>query len=1000
LILWLANSMGDQAFVSREVQKITNFVEGGDARRAVPVVSFIARQRDLRDLVGANVAGDVRLGFLDTLKLAEGRFDTITLEDRNLPRIAHERLLKPVDDAAAKAVAAAFESTTRVRGEIWDAMLGGGSTVGADMAAFRLSYPFSPAFMDTLVYVSSALQRSRTALKLMRQLLVDHRNDLRLGQVVPLGDLYDVISRGGDQPFTDKLKAEFDAAQKLYETKLRPYLLEQHGFGEDELARARRGVSTGDVDATMAGRVRAFTGDDRLMKTLLLSALAPTVPALRNLTVRRLSALNHGSITSPIPGQETSRVAQKAMRWAARFGEIKVTPEDDPGVRLELVGVDVDSVLASAGHYDTPSERRRLVQELLWEELGVGASDSFVANAELTWRGSRRSVEVLLGVVRDPAELSDDAFRPLDPTAWRLVVDFPFDEGSHGSADDRARVGRLVESGFGDRTVCWLAAQLTAERVADLRSLVIHRAVLSGQRFGSHAQHLGPADRERARVILVNKRDALTSRMRAVLRQAYGLAAKQPEDVDVAFDDHLMSLWPGLHPTLPVGASMVDALRRLAGDMLAQQYPAHPNFDLDRTGQLVRPADVGTVFQYVRQAVETVDGRVEVAKNDRATVRRVANPLRLGEMHEAGFVLGRDWVEHFQRSAAKAGVSGDIKVRDLLRWIDEPEPHGLEDHVAKLVVACFAEQTDRAWVRGGTVLTPAPAPSSVTPDMALRAQRLPDAAEWQLAGQRAAAVLGVKVPELLRGRMVREFVSIVGHEAQTYVTAARDLVADLETHADALGIDPASATGRLATARRAADLLEMLDNPRAAGVDLVSRLARADLGGPADRLARSIKTAERVRRALASTPWDSLGMLSGLADSYQERAQEIVSSLSTAAQADELTTPLHEALASARAAATALVNEAIRKPPSVPPPPPRPPLPHPPPQPWHLGTETSLPVVPPDGQGDQGTRDRGPVRRRWEVRPGELEPALAELRDAVRAFSGDGVVEIIWRPGP
>ncbi len=39
---------------------------------------------------------------------------------------------------------------------------------------FRKLYPFSPALVQTLIAVSSALQRERTALKVMVQLLVEH----------------------------------------------------------------------------------------------------------------------------------------------------------------------------------------------------------------------------------------------------------------------------------------------------------------------------------------------------------------------------------------------------------------------------------------------------------------------------------------------------------------------------------------------------------------------------------------------------------------------------------------------------------------------------------------------------------------------------------------------------------------------------------------------------------------------------------------------------------
>ena len=52
----------------------------------------MARQRDLRELVGENLAGSLQLQFSDVLRHWEARFHRITLEDRNLPAIA-EKLL-------------------------------------------------------------------------------------------------------------------------------------------------------------------------------------------------------------------------------------------------------------------------------------------------------------------------------------------------------------------------------------------------------------------------------------------------------------------------------------------------------------------------------------------------------------------------------------------------------------------------------------------------------------------------------------------------------------------------------------------------------------------------------------------------------------------------------------------------------------------------------------------------------------------------------------------
>src|SRR5204863_9641153 len=101
-------------------------------------------------------------------------------------------------------------------------------TSEGDRAMFRRVYPFSPALVQTLVAVSSVLQRERTALKVMAQLLVDQRDTLRLGDIVPVGDLFDVIAHG-DEAFDEVLGKRFDNARRLYHQKLLPLLEKQHG---------------------------------------------------------------------------------------------------------------------------------------------------------------------------------------------------------------------------------------------------------------------------------------------------------------------------------------------------------------------------------------------------------------------------------------------------------------------------------------------------------------------------------------------------------------------------------------------------------------------------------------------------------------------------------------------------------------------------------------------------------------------------------------------------
>ena len=272
LVLWLASHAADPAFVNREGQKVAKLVEAMQSDRPIPIVSFIARQRDLRELVGEHLPGAGQLGFADVLNWWEARFDTITLEDRNLPDIVERRVLRPKNEAARAELAAAFERTARVRAEVLSTLL----TRDGDRAMFRQVYPFTPALVQTLIAVSSLLQRERTALKLMLQLLVEQGRRLELGDLIPVGDLFDVIAEG-DEPFTQAMRLRFDDARKLYRTKLLPLLEGEHG------------VAAADVKAgrTEARKAAGFRNDDRLMKTLLLSALAEGVEAAAGAHFRR-----------------------------------------------------------------------------------------------------------------------------------------------------------------------------------------------------------------------------------------------------------------------------------------------------------------------------------------------------------------------------------------------------------------------------------------------------------------------------------------------------------------------------------------------------------------------------------------------------------------------------------------------------------------------------------------------------------------------------------------
>ena len=275
LVLWLASHASDVNFVSREGTKLVKLVEATNLKRPAPLISFIARQRDLRELVGDSLPGAIGVQFTDVLRHWEARFHRITLEDRNLPAIAQKRVLRALNPAARQQLDQSFDETLKLRKDVLDTLL----TTDADREMFRQVYPFSPALVQTLIAVSAALQRERTALKLMLQLLVDRREDLELGQLIPVGDLWDAITEG-DEPFSEAMRLHFDNAKRLFNTRLLPMLEARNGT-------TWQAIRLRQAEATAGKNLR---NDARLLKTLLLAALVPEVASLKGLTAQRLAA--------------------------------------------------------------------------------------------------------------------------------------------------------------------------------------------------------------------------------------------------------------------------------------------------------------------------------------------------------------------------------------------------------------------------------------------------------------------------------------------------------------------------------------------------------------------------------------------------------------------------------------------------------------------------------------------------------------------------------------
>jgi hypothetical protein len=975
LILWLQSHMADQEFVNTQVSKLVKLIESGNADRALPIVSFISRQRDLSKLVGEDVTGaDVKNLEAQVQYLAE-RFDIISLEDRNLPAIIKERVLKPKTPQAKTALESAFTAIESTNSAVRDVLLDANGATGADWTDFRDVYPLSPALLNVLVALSGALQRERTGLKLLQEMLYRRRADMKLGELIPLGALWDVLADGTQEPFTERLRQDSETAQRFH-AKVRAHLLEKYGSESDP----------------------RFVADDQFVKTLMLAALAPNVSALARLTGARLAALNHGSIRSRTVAPGTM-VVGRLRELAAEFGELRSEGDEDPVFRLQLSDLNIEPLLDAVGEQDSIGVRRIWTKKQLWQKLGIRDAEEFVCEREVVWKGTRRTAEFVFANIRDSQDLPDVQFKPSVPGRIRIILDYPFDQHGHPPSDDIARVNRLKRAEFVAATITWIPHFLSTQKSNQLGRLLKIRYLLERNRLDDYAGEMSADNRVKIRHQLQAQADTLESQLTASLMQVYGIARAEESTLGAQVGDegHVLSLKPGHTPRLLAGAGFEQNGLALADGLFSALYQKHPNFDTTGNRKAITVGELKTVLSWITQAMEEGKRRIVVDRSQLGLVRRIVHPLELGEVSDGPLNVSAEWRRRIDQAAGQHGVEDDYSVENIRSWIEELGYTGLDKAVANLVIATYALLSDRAWVMHGSPLSEAPELDKIGPGHALRAQELPSADEFATARTRASVLFGVNVPEYLVARNVNRLASDVREKVTSLETAVNNLRRTLETRADQLGV-PATAA-RITIARYAANLLARLSATRDA-----TAIVR-ELAGPAQDtvndqvLGNAIATAPQVLDALDRVEWDlveSVRRFVGRGDSVDAQAGRLLADIGETAAVDEFTRSLPPVLSGVRRRAVGLIEEAAGLA-AVATPSPAPPLP-PVQQGLPLDSPPSRPAEYPQPVSEQAK----PAARRimTSVVEQQLQAILDDFSTEIRDYAKDHPgVEIVldWR---
>jgi hypothetical protein len=887
VVLWLGQHLVNDDWVQTEIEKVVLLAENAATGLPIPITSFLARQRDLRDFLGNRGSGAERVAQGQLFSYWEERFTKIRLAAADLPRIVKQRLLQPTTAQAAETLAIALATVKRDHAA-WGYLLADEANSGE--AAFADVYPFSPALVDTMVALSSLMQRERTALKLMVELLVQGRDELTASDVIPVGDLYELVVLGGSQPLTDDMRQHFAISAQFYRNKMRPYLLRRHGVAE--------------ADADALPRSHAFVTEDRLAKTVLIAALAPEARSLAQLTAAKLSALNWGTISAYIPGTEAQQVLSIVRAWATEFGEITVGDGDDPIIVAALSGVDYDSILERVRIEDNQQSRRELIRTLITTELGLSEDSLVGRQISHVWRGQRRTVTVKFGNVRDDQEVLD-SYLVHNESEWRVVIDFPYDSATHSPNDDVARLRQLRDAGRTGKTIAWIPNFLTEARQADLGKLVQLEYLLTGTRFDQNSSHLAVADRSLARQTLESQRRTLKEHLGTVIRQAYGVNSPDETNVgsELSGEKIFSSLVPGLTIAQPPTGTLLTGFQAALDAAWNHEYPDHP--DLGREEVSVRR--LGEALDLVAATVEGGGRKQGLAGGEQKLAKEVIAPLGLGTLNENVLVVDPAnfrWNQHFARWDSELGANYTVgQLRQKL------QPWGLTKPMQDAVLL--------TWALLGNIVFGATAPKvGEVPDAAApQKANLPDAETWMLAKTRAGGVFGVPPETNLTPGAVARFAGAV--RSHTADCAAGALVQALKDHADVLGVDVSAVIGRLATAQRVATFAAQVTSSNGDKA-LVETLAAFDLPDELTPYGKTHHTASRLAAELKGTDWP---IIEAAVAKKDPGFDAVLETLRTAAQTDESVIPLEKPLRDVIERARALV---IAPGPGLPPTPPSP----------------------------------------------------------------------------
>ncbi|MCB9177788.1 MAG: hypothetical protein H6648_11590 [Caldilineae bacterium] len=697
MLLWLSGKTGPE--YKDAINQLTVVVDHSDGRRALPIAVFVARQRRFSEFF-PDMVDEEQLQ--DQLDFQGGRFEQTTLEDVELRHIVRHRVLRRL---RPEAVQATVDRLAEEHKKLLPALL-----QGADEHYLRDVYPFHPALIEMLIDVSSLLQRDRTALRLLYELLIS-RSELPLGAFLPVGSAFEKVFPSGG--FLGSRRVEqLRAIQTLYYQRIEPALV----------------AMTHDASLEHFDKAHQHTLD-QLVKTALLAEVSPRLKGSGGMTVERLVRLNDFEVEGHTDRGRMIVAARDLLELSRLVPAVQVTGTGASAmVSIVLEGADFGEILERARrHVDNTSWRFRTFYGVFKPLLGLeglpgfGEGEANDGRYSTRWRNTERRGTVCIDNVR---ALPYDKLRASEGE-FRIVVDFPWDEPGHSVEEDRQRIYNFRKSEGSTPTYCWLPRHLSPRELSLMGDLSACEFI--GQPEGQEKLLGGMAALERQQVVDLARDKART------------LRAEMGQILRTAYKDHgeALALISDLSEDVPA-PNLDDNLDHFASELLDRRFPTHPHFKSEP-----RPPELRALLDWMLQAADAADQRAAFDDATETVLRSLGAPLELVDIGQRQARLRtdsrylREVLDRFDDSTVTWATVDNHLV----------ESYGFQPAVRNLMLLFAARfKSYRALVeRSGD---PVALELDSKPKVGLRLERAPvlDPAAWSRARELGAALGDLEKP--------------------------------------------------------------------------------------------------------------------------------------------------------------------------------------------------------------------------------------------------------------